>query len=98
MTREIDLSKMPNSKEVLPRYKERSVGRRNKRRLYFGNRTINNNGNDNDGDRERTKLPLPSYQLYRLSRLIFILERNNHHSKPDFIDLKREPGQSAAES
>ena len=36
--------------------------------------------------------------LYALFRLHFVPERNKHHSRADFFNLKREPGEPAAET
>ena len=48
--------------------------------------------------KEREPNSLPLYRLYALFRLHFIPERNKHHSRADFFNLKREPGESAAET
>ena len=48
--------------------------------------------------REKEPNSLPLYRLYKLFRLHFIPERNKHHSRADFFNLKREPGESAAET
>ena len=96
MTREIDLSKMTNSKEVLPQFRDQledeikdvfiwAVGQA---ALTEMTKTV----------REREPNSLPLYRLYALFRLHFIPERNKHHSRADFFNLKREPGESAAET
>ena len=48
--------------------------------------------------REKEPTSLPLYRLYALFRLHFIPERNKHHSRADFFNLKREPGETAAET
>ena len=71
--------------------------RGNKRRLYLGNWTVSINRNDKTV-REREPTSLPLYRLYALFRLHFVPERNKHHSRADFFNLKREPGEPAAET
>ena len=46
--------------------------------------------------REREPSSLPLHKLYSLIRLHFTPERNVHHSRADFFELKRE-GESAAD-
>ena len=96
MTREIDLSKMTNSKEVLPQFRDQledeikdvfiwAVGQA---KLTEMTKTV----------REREPNSLQLYRPYALFRLHFIPERNKHHSRADFFNLKCEPGKSAAET
>ena len=47
--------------------------------------------------REREPSSLPLHKLYSLFRLHFTPERNVHHSRADFFELKREEGESAAD-
>ena len=47
--------------------------------------------------REREPSSLPLHNLYTLFRLLFTPERDVHHSRPDFSDLKREDGETAAD-
>ena len=47
--------------------------------------------------REREPSSLSLYKLYTLFRLHFTPERNVHHSRADFFDLKREDGETAAD-
>ena len=47
--------------------------------------------------REREPSSLPLHKLYTLFRLHFTPERNVHHSRADFFDLKREDGETAAD-
>ena len=49
-------------------------------------------------EREREPNSLPLYRLYTLFRLQLIPEQNKHHSIADFFKIKREPGESAAET
>ena len=44
--------------------------------------------------REPTTLPLR--RLYSLFRIHFIPERNKYHSRADFFNIQREPGEAAA--
>ena len=48
--------------------------------------------------RKREPNSLPLHRLYTLFRLHFIPERNKRHSRADIFNLKREPGESAAET
>ena len=47
--------------------------------------------------REREPSSLPLHKLYSLFRLQFTPERNVHHNRADFFELKREEGESAAD-
>ena len=47
--------------------------------------------------REREPSSLPLHKLYTLFRLHFTPERNVHHSRAEFFDLKREDGETAAD-
>ena len=47
--------------------------------------------------REREPSSLPLHKLYSQFRLHFTPERNVHHSRADFFELKREEGESAAD-
>ena len=47
--------------------------------------------------REREPSSLQLYKLYTLFRLHFTPERNVHHSRADFFDLKRKDGETAAD-
>ena len=96
MTREIDLSKMTNSKETLPQYRDQleeeikdvfiwAIGQS---ALTEMTKTV----------REREPNSLPLHRLHALFRLHFFPERNKHHSRADFFNLKTEPGESAADT
>ena len=62
----------------------------------MGNRRESYHGDDENGQ-EREPSSLPLHELYTLFRLHFTPERNVHHSRADFFDLKREDGESAAD-
>ena len=47
--------------------------------------------------RKREPSSLQLHKLYTLFRQHFTPERNVHHSRPDFFDLKRENGETAAD-
>ena len=87
---------MTNSKEVLPQYRDQleeetkgvfiwAIGQS---ALLEMTKTV----------REREPTSLPLYRLYALFRLHFVPERKKHHSRADFFNLKREPGEPAAET
>ena len=76
---------------------QRAIGRGNKRRLHLGSWAISTHGDDEDGKRKEPN-SLPLHRLHALFRLHFIPERNQHHSRTDFFNLKREPGGSAADT
>ena len=95
MTKEIDLSIMTNRKEILPQNRDQletdikdifiwAIGQN---AITEMTKTV----------REREPSSLPLYKLYTLSRLHFTPERNVHHSRADFFDLKREDGETAAD-
>ena len=95
MTKDLDLSKMTNSKEILPQYRDQleteikdiflwAIGQN---ALTEMTKTV----------REREPSSLPLYKPYTLFRLHFTPERNAQHSRADFFDLKREDGKSAAD-
>ena len=96
MTREIDLSKMTNSKEVLPQFREQLEDERKDVFIWAVGQAALTEMTKTVREREPNSLPL--YRLYALFRLHFIPERNKHHSRADFFNLKREPGESAAET
>ena len=96
MTLKIDQTKMTNSKEVLPQYRDqleeeikdvfiRAIGQS---ALTEMTKTL----------REREPISPPLHRLYALFRLHFIPERNKHHSRADFFNLKKKPGESAADT
>ena len=96
MTRELDLSKMTNSKEVLPQYRDQlEVEIQDVFILAIGQSALTEMTKT---IREKEPTPLPLYRLYALFRLHFIPERKKHHSRANFFNLKREPGETAAET
>ena len=96
MTREIDLSKMTNPKEILPQFREHLEEEIKDVFIWAIDQSAITEMTKTVREREINSLPL--YQLYTLFRLHFIPERNKHHSRADFFNLKREPGESDAET
>ena len=95
MTKDIDISPMVNSKELLPQYREQleteikdiflwAIGQN---ALTEMTKTV----------REREPSSLPLHKLYTLFRLHYTPERNVQHSRSDFFDLRRNNGESAAD-
>ena len=96
MTKDIEfLSTMTNSKEILPRYRDQletdikdiliwAIGQN---AITEMTKTV----------REIEPSSLPLHKLYTLFRLHFTPERNVHHSRADFFDLKHEDGETAAD-
>ena len=95
MTKEVDMSILTNSKEILPQNRDQletdikdificAIGQN---AITEMTKTV----------REREPRSLPLYKLYTLFRLHFKPERNVHHSRADFCDLKREDGETAAD-
>ena len=96
MTRELDLSKMTNSKEVLPQYRDQLEEEIKDLFIWAIGQSALTEMTKTVREKEPTSSPL--YRLYALFRLRFIPERNKHHSRADFFNLKREPGETAAET
>ena len=96
MNRDVDLSTMTHSKEILPQFRERLEEEIKDVFIW----TIGQSAVTELTKTVREKAPnsLPLYRLYTLFRLHFIPEKNKHHSRADFFNLKREPGESAAET
>ena len=93
MTREIDFEKMTNSKEVFPQYRDQLDDEIKDVFIQaYGQSAITQITRT---ARERQLISIPLRRLYTLFRLHFIPE---HHSRADFLNLKREPGESAAET
>ena len=84
---------MTNSKEILPQSRERLE--EEIKEVFIGQSAITEMTKT---VREKEPNSLPLYRLYTLFRLHFIPEKNKHHSRADFFNLKREPGESAAET
>ena len=95
MTKDLDLSKMTNSKEILPQYRDQ-LGTEIKDIFLWaiGQNAITEM---TKAVREREPSSLPLYKLYTLFRLHFTPERSAQQSRADFFDLKREDGETAAD-
>ena len=96
MTKDIDLSTMTNSKDILPQNRDQletdikdifiwAIGQK---AITEMTKTV----------REREPSSLPLHKLYTLFRLHFTPERNVHHSRANSFDLKREDGETAADA
>ena len=95
MTKDLDLSTMTNSKEILPQYRDQLEAEIEYIFLWaIGQNAITEMTKT---VREREPSSLPLHKLYSLFRLHFTPERNVHHSRADFFELKREEGESAAD-
>ena len=95
MTKDLDLSKMTNNKEILPQYCDQLETEIKDIFLWaIGQNAITEMTKT---VREREPSSLPLHKLYTLLRLHFTPERNVQHSRADFFDLKREDGESAAD-
>ena len=95
MTKDIDLSTMTNSKEILPQYRDQLEAEIKDIFLWaIGQNAITEMTKT---VREREPSSLLLHKLYSLFRLHFTPERNVHHSRADFFELKREEGESAAD-
>ena len=95
MTKDLDLSTVTNSKEILPQYRNQLEAEIKDIFLWaIGQNAITEMTKT---VREREPRSLPLHKLYSLfRRLHFTPERNGHHSRADFFELKREEGDSAA--
>ena len=95
MTKDLDLSKMTNNKEILPQYRDQLETEIKDIFLWaIGQNAITEMTKT---VREREPSSLPLHKLYTLFRLHFTPGRNVQHSRADFFDLKREDGESAAD-
>ena len=95
MTKDLDLSTMTNSKEILPQYRDQLETEIKDIFLWaIGQNAITEMTKT---VREREPSSLPLHKLYSLFRLHFTPERNVHHSRADFFELKREEGESASD-
>ena len=95
MIKDIDLSTMTNSKEILPQFQDQlelevkdtflwAIGQSS---LTEMTKTV----------REREPRVLPLYKLYTLFRIHCTPKRNLQNSRADFFDLKRETNETAAD-
>ena len=95
MTKDIDLSTMTNTKEILPQYREQLELEIKDTFLWaFGQSAMTKMTKT---VREREPIILPLRKLYTLFHLHFTPERNVQHSRADFFDLKRETNEKAAD-
>ena len=65
--------------------------------LHSGNWTISAHGDEKDGRRTGTKLPTLVPTL-RIIQITIHSRTEKNHCRADFFNLKREPGESAAET
>ena len=96
MTREIDLSKTINSKGVLPKYRDQFEEEIKDVLIWAIGKSALTDMTKMVSEKEPNFLPL--HRLYASFRLHSIPERNKHHNRADFFILKREPGESAADT
>ena len=95
MTRDFDLSEMTNDKEIFEEYRERLELEIKDTFVWALGETAIQEMTRTVRGREPTTLPL--HRLYSLFRIHFIPERNKYHSRADFFNIQREPGESAAD-
>ena len=94
-TKEIDISTMVDSKEILPRNRDQLETEI--KEIFLWAIVQNNLTEVTKTVREREPSSLPLYKLYTLFRLSYKPERNVQHSSADLFDLKRENEESAAD-
>ena len=95
MTKDIDLSTMTNSKEILPQNREQLELEIKDTFLWAIGQSALTEMTKMVREREPSILPL--HKLYTLFRLHFTPKRNVQHSRADFFDLKRETNETAAD-
>ena len=95
MTKDLDLSKMTNNKEILPQYRDQLETEIKDIFLWAIGQNATTKMTKTVREREPSSLPL--HKLCTLFRLHFTPERNVQHSRADFFDLKQEDGESAAD-
>ena len=95
MTKDIDLSTMTNSKEILPQYREQLELEIKDTFLWVIGQGALTEMTKTVREREPSILPL--HKLYTQFRLHFTPERNVQHSRADFFDSKRETNGTAAD-
>ena len=96
MTREIDLSMMTNSKEVLPKYRDQLEEEIKDVFIWAIGQSALTEMTKTVIEGEPNYLPI--HRIYALFRLHFIPERNKQHSRADFFNLMRKPEESAADT
>ena len=95
MTKEIDISEMVNSREILEQHRDHLEEEIKDIFIWAVGQTALTEMTKTVREKEPKNLPL--HRLYALFRLHFTPERNKHHSRADFFELKREPGEAIAE-
>ena len=90
MIKDIDLSTMTNSKEILPQYRDQLETDIKDIFIWSIRQNSITELTKTVKEKDSSSLPLPKF--YALFRLHFTPERNAHHSRVDFFDLKREDG------
>ena len=94
LTKDIDLSTMTNSIEILPQYRDQLESKIKDIFLWAIGQTAITEMTKTV--RERDPSPLPLHKLYTVFRIRFTPMRNVQHSRIDFFDLM-ETGESAAD-
>ena len=95
MTKEIDLSQMTNSTEILPQFRDHLELEIKDTFLWAIGQSALTGMTKTVREREPTALPL--HNFYSLFRLLFTPERNEQHNRADFFNLKRESNETAAD-
>ena len=90
LTRDIDLSKMTNSKEILPQFRDQLEDEIKDIFIWAIGQSAITKMRETVREREPNSLPL--YRLYTLLRLHFFPVRNKHHSRADFFNFKTRTG------
>ena len=93
--KQIDISTMVNSMEILPQYRDQLDAEIKDIFLWAIGQNAFTEMTKTVIEREPSSLPL--HKLYTLFRLHYTPERNVQHSRAVFFDLKRENGESAAD-
>ena len=96
MTKDLDLTEMTTSREIKEQYRDRLEDEVKDIFIWALGQSAITEMTKTVREREPTTLPL--WKLYSLFRLHFTPERNKYHSRADFFELKREPGESAADT
>ena len=95
MTKDINLSTMTNSKEILPQNRDQLELVKKDTILWAIGQSALTEMTKTVREREPSALLLN--KLYTLFRLHFTRERNVQPNRADFFDLKREPNEAAAD-
>ena len=95
MTKDIDLSTMTNSKEILPQFRDQLELEIKDTIIWaIGQSAL---AEMTKTTREREPSATPLYKLYTLFRLHFTPEKNVQHNRAHFFDLKRGTNETAAD-